>query len=79
MEDIKVNTILMDVDGTMTRVINPKQEPQHHFWNILVNMVMEKYDLTTEAAVTKMMWALAQENTDELLTADLCGEIRPEG
>lgn len=40
--------------------------------------VISGQDLTTEAAVTKLMWALAQENTDELLAADLCGEIRRE-
>ena len=33
-------------------------------------------DYTTEAAVTKMMWALAQENTDDLLSRNLCGEVR---
>ena len=38
--------------------------------------VLSGMDLTTEAAVTKLMWALAQENTDELLTKNLCGEIR---
>lgn len=54
MKPIEVKTILMDVDGTMTRVINPKQEPQHHFWNILVNMLMEKYHLTCEAAEAKI-------------------------
>ena len=41
--------------------------------------VLSGMDLTTEAAVTKLMWALAQENTDELLTKNLCGEIRDEG
>lgn len=40
--------------------------------------VINGMDLTTEAAVTKLMWALAQENTDELLQTDLCGEIRQE-
>lgn len=38
--------------------------------------VISGMDMTTEAAVTKMMWALAQPNTDELLTTNLCGEIR---
>ena len=38
--------------------------------------VLSGMDLTTEAAVTKLMWALAQDNTDELLTKNLCGEIR---
>lgn len=41
--------------------------------------VINGMDLTTEAAVTKLMWALAQPNTDELLQTDLCGEIRQEG
>lgn len=40
--------------------------------------VINGMDLTTEAAVTKLMWALAQPNTDELLQTDLCGEIRQE-
>ncbi len=40
--------------------------------------VINGMDLTTEAAVTKLMWALAQDNTDELLQTDLCGEIRQE-
>lgn len=38
--------------------------------------VLSGMDLTTEAAVTKMMWALAQEDTDTLLRTNLCGEIR---
>ncbi len=38
--------------------------------------VISGLDMTTEAAVTKMMWALAQENTDELLARNLCGEVR---
>ncbi|MBQ3485993.1 MAG: asparaginase [Clostridia bacterium] len=46
---------------------------------LLKTDVISGQDLTTEAAVTKLMWALAQENTDELLMADLCGEIRQEG
>lgn len=37
--------------------------------------VISGCDMTTEAAVTKMMWALAQENTEELLSKNLCGEI----
>ena len=41
--------------------------------------VISGMDMTTEAAVTKLMWALAQENTDELLTSDLCGEVRTDG
>ncbi len=32
-------------------------------------------DMTTEAAVTKLMWALAQENTAELLDASVVGEF----
>ena len=32
-------------------------------------------DMTTEAAVTKLMWALAQENTTELLRNPIVGEI----
>ena len=46
---------------------------------LLKTDVISGQDLTTEAAVTKLMWALAQENTDELLMTDLCGEIRTEG
>ncbi len=38
--------------------------------------VINGLDMTTEAAVTKLMWALAQDNTDELLARDLCGEMR---
>ena len=37
--------------------------------------VLSGTDMTTEAAVTKMMWALAQENPDALLETDLCGEM----
>ena len=46
---------------------------------LLKTDVISGMDLTTEAAVTKLMWALAQKNTDELLMSDLCGEIRQEG
>jgi len=46
---------------------------------LLKTDVISGMDLTTEAAVTKMMWALAQKNTDELLQTDLCGEIRTDG
>lgn len=45
---------------------------------LLKTDVISGQDLTTEAAVTKLMWALAQENTDELLMSDLCGEVRTE-
>ena len=38
--------------------------------------VISGMDMTTEAAVTKMMWALAQEDTDALLSRCLCGEMR---
>lgn len=43
---------------------------------LLKASVMSGMDMTTEAAVTKMMWALAQSDTDALLTSNLCGEIR---
>ncbi|MDD3411681.1 MAG: asparaginase [Eubacteriales bacterium] len=33
------------------------------------------HDMTTEAAVTKLMWALAQENTGELLRQPVVGEF----
>lgn len=33
------------------------------------------YDMTTEAAVCKLMWALGQENTRELLSASVVGEF----
>ena len=43
---------------------------------LLKTDVINGHDMTTEAAVTKMMWALAQKNTDDLLSRDLCGEMR---
>jgi len=33
-------------------------------------------DMTTEAAVTKMMWALKQDDPDAWLSRNLCGELR---
>ena len=32
--------------------------------------------MTTEAAVTKMMWALRTDDPDAWLARDLCGEMR---
>ena len=43
---------------------------------LLKTDVISGMDMTTEAAVTKMMWALAQEDTDALLSRSLCGEMR---
>lgn len=37
--------------------------------------VISGLDMTTEAAVTKLMWALSRENPDELLQTSLCGEV----
>jgi hypothetical protein len=34
--------------------------------------------MTTEAAVTKLMWALAQENAAELLNTPVAGEMKGE-
>lgn len=37
-------------------------------------MILSGRDMTSESAVTKLMWALGQENPDELLQTCLCGE-----
>ena len=43
---------------------------------MLSAQVISGQDMTTEAAVTKMMWALAQEEPEKLLNENLCGEMR---
>ncbi len=42
--------------------------------HILSDHVFSGQDMTTEAAVTKLMWALGQKNTEELLRRCICGE-----
>ena len=44
--------------------------------NILSEHVFSGRDMTTEAAVTKMMWALSLDNPAQVLSENLCGEFR---
>ena len=46
---------------------------------LLSARVISGRDMTTEAAVTKMMWALRQEHSAQLLRENLCGEFREDG
>lgn len=43
---------------------------------MLQSDVISGMDMTTEAAITKMMWALAQDNTDQLLRISVCREMK---
>lgn len=50
MDTIKVKTILMDVDGTMTRATGTKPAVKQNHWTIFVDMVMKQHELSrTEA------------------------------
>ena len=50
MDTVKVKTILMDVDGTMTRLLGAKPAVKRNHWTIFVDMVMKQHGLSrTEA------------------------------